>query len=706
MSRTFKAPEELAQERQQTMGFLPVKLPINKLLVAYGRQSTVKQVVHNKESAQQQAIDLLNYGLELGWPDDKRWLFIENQLKDGTIRNASGRLRIDERPGLQTVTSLIKTDTVGAVLVRAVDRLFRDETMVAPVVFANICKQHHVLILTLDGDYYDFNNPERDDLNRFILEATRAKDYTEKHVKGVMLKNRERKALRGEFSGHGVPTGLMLDDERKHYIENPLWGPVVARLLKRYRELDGNFGQLRREVAGKPIFPELPEDILKRTGPIYLTKVEGGYTVHTWVGLRDILINVALIGHIRYDGRLIKNTHAPIVDEADFWYAFDRLSPTDVEGIPQQHKNTVRYSKQGRDPHTALLDGTRSNGQAVITSPQGDVYVFQRANQAAGAAYAIRNYRVAFDQFVTSIRVPDLDRLFTERMLEQLTPTGELYHQLEGFATHNPDGEESPTPVATLNPASTYGKLQEMLQTPATSLVGVDEAIVQARKEHARLTRDYEVNFDLMSDKELRDNRMVRAQLAKDLAALEKKKDEARATAQDLSDINALMQDAYAVWPKWDLERQRRFVRLVTHAIVLEELPGDWLILTVKWKPFPSASFTDVALIYRQNAGKMWTEQEERLLRRNYRNASRSELLEKLPYRTWQAITSHANTLKLERLNRWNDAKDVPVWLSLTDEHMIETYGLALEQQEPLCCWWLNAPSAWQKVELNEERVF
>jgi len=46
------------------MGFFPVKLPIDKLLVAYGRQSTAKQVVHNKESAQQQAIDLLNYGLE------------------------------------------------------------------------------------------------------------------------------------------------------------------------------------------------------------------------------------------------------------------------------------------------------------------------------------------------------------------------------------------------------------------------------------------------------------------------------------------------------------------------------------------------------------------------------------------------------------------------------------------------------------------
>jgi hypothetical protein len=101
----------------------------------------------------------------------------------------------------------------------------------------------------------------------------------------------------------------------------------------------------------------------------------------------------------------------------------------------------------------------------------------------------------------------------------------------------------------------------------------------------------------------------------------------------------------------------------------------------------------------------MWTDREERLLRRNYRNASRSELLEKLPYRTWQAIASHANTLNLERLNRWNDAKDIPRWLSLTDLHMMETYGLTLEEQKPLCYWWLDYPGVWAKAQLNEKRV-
>jgi hypothetical protein len=294
--------------------------------------------------------------------------------------------------------------------------------------------------------------------------------------------------------------------------------------------------------------------------------------------------------------------------------------------------------------------------------------------------------------------------LFTERLLEQFSPTGEFYYQLQGFATFNPDGEEGKEST-TINLESTYARLRELLQTPPTSLVGVDKAIVQATKEHARLTRDYDVNFDLMTDKELRQNRMDRAKLVKDIAALEKKKNEAKASEQDVADIDALMQDAYGVWPTWDLEKQQRFVRLVTHAIVLEELPGDWLQLTVKWKPYPGVSITDVALIYRKNAGKMWTDQEERLLRRNYRNASRSELLEKLPYRTWQGINSHANTLKLERLNRWNDVKDVPFWLSLTDMHMLEKYELTLEEQKPLCYWWLDFPGVWQKAGLNDERV-
>ena len=124
--RRFKTQAELEQERLDILKYMPGAqqvLPIDKLILIYGRQSTAKQFVSNRESAESQAKDLLEYALMLGWPDTLRLLFIENQLKDGTIKNASGRLRIDERPGLSEVFALIKSGTVGAVLVRAVDRL-------------------------------------------------------------------------------------------------------------------------------------------------------------------------------------------------------------------------------------------------------------------------------------------------------------------------------------------------------------------------------------------------------------------------------------------------------------------------------------------------------------------------------------------------------------------------------------------------------
>ncbi len=97
--RTFKTPEELEQERQEALGLIPFKLPTDRLLVIYARQSSKGQVFKRKESALQQTAEQLGWALENGWPQERQRLLIENQAKDGKIRNASGRLRIDEREG-------------------------------------------------------------------------------------------------------------------------------------------------------------------------------------------------------------------------------------------------------------------------------------------------------------------------------------------------------------------------------------------------------------------------------------------------------------------------------------------------------------------------------------------------------------------------------------------------------------------------------
>src|SRR6185437_14332487 len=151
--RRFKTAEEIEQERKEALGLIPFTMPTDKLILIYARQSTKGQVLKRKESTLQQTGEQLDRALELGWSAEKRLLFIENQAKDGKIRNASGRLRIDEREGLNTVMFYISSDEASAVMACDVARLFRDDELVGPVVFAKACKTHHVLIITDDYIY-------------------------------------------------------------------------------------------------------------------------------------------------------------------------------------------------------------------------------------------------------------------------------------------------------------------------------------------------------------------------------------------------------------------------------------------------------------------------------------------------------------------------------------------------------------------------
>src|SRR5260370_8427292 len=140
--------------------------------------------------------------------------------------------------------------------------------------------------------------------------------------------------MRGEYSGHAIPTGVMLDEEHVYYVPNPYFGAVMAELVRGFRELDGDFSQFRREIIGKPIFPDVPDEIIKRIGRVQLTKVDGGYTVKSYAGMRSMLTNVALIGHIAYKNRIVKrNAHPAIVDESDFWFFLENLNPTVIYGF-------------------------------------------------------------------------------------------------------------------------------------------------------------------------------------------------------------------------------------------------------------------------------------------------------------------------------------------------------------------------------------
>ncbi len=372
--RSFKTAEELERERQEALGLGQSRLPIDKILILYARQSTKGQVFKNRESALAQTEEQLEWALEMGWPQELQRLLIENQAKDGTIRNASGRLRIDEREGLSTAMLYINSGEAGAVKVRDVARLFRDEDLVGPVVFAKACKVHRILVIT-DDHIYNFNDPKKgkENYKKFIQEAQEAADNKQATI---MRKYRDRKGMRGEYAGHNIPTGFMLDEARLFYVPNPDHAKPLKALFKRFRALGGNVATLRREIVGTPIFPDLPPEILERTGQITLTKVPGGWTIKSRDGLETMLTNPAYIGHIAYSGRIVKyNAHPAIVDEDDFYFAYYRLAKTDFDGNPIEHPDgvTKRYVQEATGtPYPALLRGLRNDGTPVITTTMGE----------------------------------------------------------------------------------------------------------------------------------------------------------------------------------------------------------------------------------------------------------------------------------------------------------------------------------------------
>ena len=638
MSR-IKTLEQIQAEEYEARNKEARPFQTAKLLIVYGRQSTITQFINNVESQQEQALDLLDYGARLGWPEELRLLFIENQLADGTIKNASGRLRIDQREGLQAVFALIKAVKVGAVLVSAVDRLFRDETQVQPAVFAEECRKQGVQILTLDGDVYDFNVPRRNDLDDFLDAAKEAANYLKGHL-AMMHRRKERKALRGLYVGSGIPTGFMLEGDRKerNYIPNPVWAPVVARLLRRLRELGGNFDALRAEIRGKPIFPDLPPEIAARVGYIHLTKVQGGYTSHSWSGLRAMLTNVALIGHKVYKGRLIKNVHPPVTDdkdlEANFWYAFNLLSPTDINGNERKKiKRVIRKTSP------ALLSG-------IIQSDQGSVYVFQPKDEEKHPAYAIKHFDQGVKEFVASILVSELDQMFEEILLMRLATLP----------------KNAPPP---------YDQLKA-IQT--TALVSVNEQIAKARIEHARLQREHDVNFDIMSDKELRENKLARNVLLQQIEELEQKVKDADRALEDAQEVQCLLRDAGETWRKKTLEEKRRYIRIITTGIWLNMVAPGWLKMEFYWSPDTALFNENECIIWQQNAGKGWSEEENEILRANYGSASRAWLIEHLPYRSWQSIRSQAYRLQVKRGQLREEYAALPDWLCLSDAQVLAEY--------------------------------
>jgi DNA invertase Pin-like site-specific DNA recombinase len=689
MTKRIYSP--IAEEEKYT-AFSGPKLDLLRKLLLYGRQSTKGQVLNNKEAYEQQTVRLLEMGLELGWKEEAIIVYIENKREDGRWRNASGRLRIDQRPGLQALIERIVEGEGKAVLVWAVDRLFRDETMIQPAVFVEICKENGCIVLTVD-DYFDFNNPKRDDRRRFLELAQAAADYVTKHVKGRMHPARAQVSKRGEFDGRKVATGfILLKDEKTYRVHEP-HAEVMSYLFKRFRELDAQFNLLWREVAGKELFPPYPKgmDIMG----VSKERFEKSFGV-TYQGLKDMLQNPVYIGwwyfHQKGKAPIIrKNNHPAIIDEKDFWYAFNHLSKTTISGDAIEEnisKIPTRFDRVGTIPALALLDG-------IVTNLEFPVYVFQKADNPKMAAYTITSDNSnSAHHYRASIRVDKLDSIFVERLKYRLRFSQAL------------DAVRDKMKAKAAREQSMYEKLKAIQTVISVSNVSIDKQISQAKSRIAKLELvlgivDNVNESDKKLEEELDEDTIIKSlkllkKLRVTLAELENKKRQSEASDEDLREAASLIVDASVEYDEFKFDRKRNFVRLITTRIVLTEPSPNWLCLTIEWSPYLGLSVIDTAYIWRHvGASEEWTDDENSILRKVYEASDRDTILRTLPKRSYLAIKTQASRLDLRKQYSFNNSL-LPASLSYEDHDFLTKNELEFSGNK-------SARSVWWKTEAIEK---
>ncbi len=668
--RRFKTRAELEQEIQDASRWATgnVTLDTTRLLLIYARQSSSKQYVSNIYSAIEQRDGLLERAWNLGWKlDEQRILYVENQLAKKT--QVSGSLRIDQRPGLEALTEVIKAGKASAVLVVSVDRITRDEDLITPTAFANLCKQYHILIIT-DEYTFDFNNPTRDDMGRFMNEAIAAKEYIRKQVKGKMLKGRTRKGNMGRVANGVAPIGLKLDEntnaeshaKRGYNLVPSSHAERVNQLYARFRSHDANLTSLQHEIineakAGRPLFPDA-DDVDPKT--VYLKRMVGGWTISTRYGLKYILSNPMYAGHLVFNGRVVKkNAHLSIVD-ADLWqYAFDHLSDVDLEGNPIEHgERTVRYTQQASSDNGALLAGTRHNGQAVIDSVNGaHCYV-----QMPLRTYTIKQrHELSVNHFKTGILVKELDAIVEARLLHILRATDRTWL------------DRAP-----------YQAMKGIEQT-TTSIPGntIEVDLSLTKQELSRVERALRTSADVMADSVLTETYTKQNRLIKRQAELEQALEHRDRLEREQKQACSDLEQAAEKWGCWSIEKRRQFIRLVTDSITLEEIADGWLRLSLVWSPimgfvWPLESSTrasDVAYMWRAN-GSLWSEEAKDTLREYYQTATRGELQRLFPSRSYNAIAIKAASLGLSRPTTSHYDIALTRDTSLSDQAIVSEYML------------------------------
>ncbi len=645
--------EPRKNKKQQKDVWEPIVLPTESFLVIYARRSDPTAIKKLNTSNEMQTSDLTAYAMQLGWPEE-RIILIDLDM------GVSGAKRIDEREGMKYLFELVQNDKVKAVLIQMEDRLFRDDTRIQYSTFIQLCKLHNVLVIT-PHMIYDLNNRFHE--KQFVSRLESAADYLKDYVQARLVEGKHKVGRRGDYTGGGTPPGFLVDTREHIFIDglkvkNPSYrkysvyephATIVLWLFDRYMMVNGNLNALCIELRAMPVvFPDVPPEILlDATISIQLRKVPGGYHI-TRRGVISILTNVAYLGWWVYQGEVMsKSNHPAIVSEDVFWYAFNRLASFTIDGKQNEVKShPARYHQTRAEESQALLKGI------ITTEYLGSVYVVP-ANQRTSWYYALHEKDLSLQvQYHSAISVPFLDSVFVKKLLEHLRTTSDFTHYREYVNTVKKDFDRETISI------------KEQLVEIEKQSKGIEATLkVPTIKEKTRIKflADYEL---LQEQKDLLEAKLTQPSRNK--------------RVKTLLDYYDLIDRIAELWEKNPFEIKRALAEGLAEEVLIDELSPHWMRFIIKWRIAHWGS--DHALIWRvEGVGGKWTEEENTILLQHYPTDDRHSILERLPHRSWHAITFQANQLKLKRSTQMKNNSSVPSFITLLDFQFMQEKGIVYD---------------------------
>lgn len=645
--------EPRKSKKQQKDAWEPTVLPVESFLVIYARRSDPTALKKLNTSNEMQTSDLTTYAMNLGWSEE-RIILIDLDM------GVSGAKRIDEREGMKYLFELIQSDKVKAVLVQMEDRLFRDDTRIQYSTFIQLCKLHDVLVIT-PHMIYDLNNRFHE--KQFVSRLESAADYLKDYVQARLVEGKHKVGRRGDYTGGGTPPGFLVDTREHIFIDgvkvkNPsnrkyvIYEPhaaIVLWLFDRYMMLSGNLNTLCIELRAMSfVFPDIPADmLLDATIKIQLKKVPGGYHI-TRRGVISILTNVAYLGWWIYQGEVMsKSNHPAIVSEDVFWYAFNRLAPFTIDGKRNEVKpRPARYHQTRAEESQALLK------EIITTEYLGSVYVVP-GHLRTKWYYALHEKDLGLQvQYHSAIDVPFLDKVFVGKLLDHLRTTSDFTHYREYVDTVKKDVDRETISITE--------QLVE-IEKECTGILATMKVPTIKEKTRIKFLAEYE---RLQDQKEILEAKLTKPARNK--------------RVKILLDYYDLIDKIAALWEKYPFEIKRALAEGLAEEVIIDEMSPHWMRFIIKWR-IPHWG-SDHALIWRvEGVGGKWTEEEKNILRQHYPTDDRHSILERLPHRSWHAITFQANQLPLKRSTQMRNNSPIPSFITLLDYQFMQEKGIVYD---------------------------